>query len=91
MKYAILACLLLTGCISYPTTELDGHGGVIVATDTTGCTFNDAGYALWQREGVPASFFTTTAQGHHITNQLYHEANSIRYKVPAPAPTKPGS
>jgi hypothetical protein len=97
MKYVLLfSIVLLTSCVSMTPPMPIGAGVVIIATDPTGCTFNDDGYKIWLGEGVPANYFTTTPQGHHITNALYHAGNKIRitppaYPTPAPAAKKAGS
>jgi len=71
---------ILSSCASQPLVDPSGPGGVIVAVDPTGVTFDQQGRDLWIRENVPASWFVATPQGFHLTSLQYHEGNQIRQK-----------
>src|ERR1700742_440347 len=68
-------CLSLCSCVSIPITTPEGPGGVIVAVDPTGVTFNQVGKDLWVSKGIPASWFVQTKQGWHITKLQWHDGN----------------
>jgi hypothetical protein len=92
MKYiAMILIFALTACVGVPVSPFVGPGGVVVAVDSTGVTLNHDGYVIWTGEGVPASYFTVTAQGYHLTDAMWHAGNKIREARLNPAPSFPAT
>jgi hypothetical protein len=88
MKILCLAsCLLLCSCADYAITDPQGPGGAVLYVTKTGVVFSQDGYANWQREGVPATYFHRLKTGEwYISNLNYHAGNKIRDKAANPSP-----
>lgn len=81
IRYSVFVLVvLLSGCAHLPITQpVAKTGVVIVGEDSTGFFFNQDGYNLWLREGVPSSFFTqASGNRYHITDANWHAGNQIR-------------
>jgi hypothetical protein len=90
MKLILLfSILLLTACISLPITPVTGNGGAILAQDGTGYIFTASGLTLWESEGVPGTWFTSTPTGPHITFLLWSAGNKIRLQHANPQQAPP--
>lgn len=68
------------GCVSIPIVNLNGPGGVIVGTDSSGIIFSQQGRDLWIHEGVPSEWFIPDGLNWHISDMYWHAGNSIRLK-----------